>query len=404
MRIKYKNIVIIIIFIIIISILINKIILSITYRDEKSLINKKDLVLSVGHYYNSKEFFKIKGGYLKTSVIKFNDIGSQEVIIYYQKGKFKKKARRIFKIIDNEEPLVLVNTNLNVYKGTKKEDLINMVTSGDNYDEKPKRYFEGDIDLDKIGTYNLVYVIRDSSGNETRKKMLVKVIEKKKRIVGNNNVPVKLDLIDLEHIKNNKKNEKTEIGIDVSKWQKEIDFQKVKSSGISFVIIRLGHQKGFNGDLILDPYFEQNYHNAIKNNLKVGVYFYSYALNDEDAKKQAKFVLDNLKHKKINMHVAFDWEDFKYLPKVNLSFIKLNQLAEVFLKEIKNKGYKVVNYSSKYYLENIWNINQYDTWLAHYTFKTNYKGPYIMHQLTDKAAVPGVKGPVDVNIYYKKGK
>ena len=70
------------------------------------------------------------------------------------------------------------------------------------------------------------------------------------------------------------------------------------------------------------------------------------------------------------------------------------------MEEVKKSGYKTLFYASKSYLENTWEVNEYDIWLAHYTKKTNYTGKYIMWQFTPNASVPGIPGDVDLNIYY----
>ena len=85
-----------------------------------------------------------------------------------------------------------------------------------------------------------------------------------------------------------------------------------------------------------------------------------------------------------------------------MSLHDLNELAEAFLDTIKDSGYEVMNYSSKSYLENIWEIKGYNTWLAHYTVNTNYTGDYLMWQFTENGEIPGIKGGVDVNFYYNK--
>ena len=100
------------------------------------------------------------------------------------------------------------------------------------------------------------------------------------------------------------------------------------------------------------------------------------------------------------MPVAFDFEDWKNIGLAKLSIYDINKNAKTFLNEIKKDGYKVMNYGSKHYLENIWDID-YPTWLAHYTKKTNYSKEYKMWQLTENGLISGIQGFVDVNVLYE---
>lgn len=403
MKIKWKRILILLIVIILLAFGVYKIITSITYKDNKLIYDKKDLRVNVGNTYNTKEFFKIKGGEFITKEIKFDKLGKQNIRVEYYIKPYKYYAEKTFDVYDLEAPKIFTTTNLTVYEGTKKEDLVKKVISADNYDPKPKRMFLGNIDLNKEGVYNLTYLIEDKSGNKTTKPSKITVIKKKPATPGSSTTPSKPSGVPFEKIYDYFKRKDNEIGIDVSKWQRDIDFKAVKKAGASFVMIRLGTQKAFKGELLLDQYFERNYKEAKKHGLKVGVYFYSYALNKDDAIKQAKFVIKNLKGKKIDMPVAFDWEDFRFLPSIELSLNKLNDLRDAFLDSIKEAGYDAYNYSSKFYLDNIWKESSYPVWLAHYTFKTDYKGPYYMHQVTHKAVIDDINGFIDVNVYYKKG-
>lgn len=402
MKIKWKRILILLIVIILLAFGVYKIITSITYKDNKLIYDKKDLRVNVGNTYNTKEFFKIKGGEFITKEIKFDKLGKQNIRVEYYIKPYKYYAEKTFDVYDLEAPKIFTTTNLTVYEGTKKEDLVKKVISADNYDPKPKRMFLGNIDLNKEGVYNLTYLVEDKSGNKTTKPSKITVIKKKPATPGSS-TPSKPSGVPFEKIYDYFKRKDNEIGIDVSKWQRDIDFKAVKKAGASFVMIRLGTQKAFKGELLLDQYFERNYKEAKKHGLKVGVYFYSYALNKDDAIKQAKFVIKNLKGKKIDMPVAFDWEDFRFLPSIELSLNKLNDLRDAFLDSIKEAGYDAYNYSSKFYLDNIWKESSYPVWLAHYTFKTDYKGPYYMHQVTHKAVIDDINGFIDVNVYYKKG-
>ena len=95
------------------------------------------------------------------------------------------------------------------------------------------------------------------------------------------------------------------------------------------------------------------------------------------------WVVKQLKKYKVNLPIAFDWEEWAYFNDYNLSFFGLTSMAEAFLDTIKENGYQGMLYSSKTYLENIWFPTSYDIWLAHYTEKTNYQGKYRFWQICD---------------------
>ena len=191
------------------------------------------------------------------------------------------------------------------------------------------------------------------------------------------------------------------VGIDVSKWQGTIDFEKLKNAGVEFVMIRVGGTRGTNKEYFVDETFEYNIKQANKYNIKAGVYFYSYANSVEAAKKDAKWVLKQIKDYDIDMPVAFDWEEWNNFNSYNLSLFGLTSLSEEFLNTIKKEGYKTLHYSSKSYLEDAWMNTSHDVWLAHYTKETNYQGDYKMWQLCDNGKVDGIDGLVDIDIYYK---
>ena len=200
---------------------------------------------------------------------------------------------------------------------------------------------------------------------------------------------------------NNYKTDNTSVGIDVSKWQGDIDFKKVREAGAEFVMIRIGYQDGFDGDYVIDPYFEKNIEEAKENNLQVGIYFYSYSNSIEESEKQAEWVIKNLKNYEIDLPVVYDWEVWSSFNSINASLYKFNLMAETFLKKIENSGYITMLYISKNYLENIWELQNYKTWLAHYTNKTNYNGNYYMWQMCSDGKIDGINGYVDIDILYK---
>ena len=140
----------------------------------------------------------------------------------------------------------------------------------------------------------------------------------------------------------------------------------------------------------------------LEQKIPVGVYFYSYANSIEKAKKDALWVIEQIKDYDVTLPIAFDWENWSSFNKFGISFKTLSECADTFIKTLKDKGYSGVLYSSKNYLEKIWNTMGNDVWLAHYTEKTDYEGDYMMWQLTSGGVIPGITdNTVDVDILYR---
>lgn len=355
-----------------------------------------DLSIEVYEDVNVSHFIKdIDGKIVKDKKINTNKIGNKKISFIYLNSRGKKRRGTFsIKVVDLEKPLVWLSNKYNIKLGSK-DNLLDSIMCADNYDTNPSCEIKGFYDLNEKGTYPLTYVAKDKSGNESSTDFVLNVYEQSK-----NSKEVKESTINFSDVLNEHKTSNTEVGIDVSKWQKNIDFKKVKDAGATFVMIRLGYQDGINGKYILDKYFEENIKNANENGIKVGVYFYSYADSKKEAKKQAKWVIENVKKHKIELPIAFDWECYTSFNKMNLSLFGLGEVADSFLDEVKKLGYKPMLYGSKNYLNSVWKYNNYDVWLAHYTNKTNYDGKYVMWQICDNGIIDGIEEKVDIDILY----
>ena len=198
-------------------------------------------------------------------------------------------------------------------------------------------------------------------------------------------------------------------GIDVSVYQGTIDWTKVSKSGVDFAMIRAGYRGyGDKGVLVEDSMFSKNVLGAKTNKIDIGIYFYTQAINVEEAKEEAKFVVNLIKKYGIDVKypIAIDTE----LSPVgtgradSISKEKRTEIVKAFCETIKQLGYKPMVYASKYWLYdnlNVQQISQYDTWLAHYTDKTDYKYSYTMWQYTSTGKVDGITGNVDKSYCYK---
>ena len=366
---------------------------------DNSVVKDKKFVLEVHKKEKLSNVLKLEEKILDDRELFYEEIWEKKIsFIYLNKNKKKRKAEIKLNIVDTIKPLVFGANYFKSYQGVKKDFTKNFLIL-DNYDREVKKVVENDIDFDKLGKYKLILKATDNSNNITIKEFTVEIVEKPKDNKETSKT-VKRVGVKYEDIYTEYKNNKTKIGIDISKWQGNVDFQKLKEANVEFVMIRLGYQTGFGKEIVLDKYYEQNIKLANKYGIKAGVYFYSYAKNTNDAKKQAEFVKKHIKDYKIDMPIAFDFEDWKNIGLAKLSIYDINKNAKTFLDEIKKDGYQVLNYGSKYYLENIWDID-YPTWLAHYTGKTNYSKDYKMWQLTENGLISGVQGFVDVNVLYE---
>lgn len=340
------------------------------------------------------DFIEVKNGILNDKKINTKQIGKKQVEFTYRNERGKEKVGEFeVNIVDKIPPIILISDTY-TYTKNSNVNILENVLCGDNYDKKPVCKIEGEYDLNQIGNYSVVYKAVDSSGNETVKPITLKVIEK-------SNSRGTVNKISLDEIKTKYQNENTILGIDVSKWQQTVDYEKVKESGIEFVMIRVGTQKGPKEDSIIDAYFKENIENAKKAGLKVGIYYYSYASSVKEAKNQAKWVIEQLDPYKIDLPVVFDWECYTFFNSFHISLYDLNEIADTFLKEIEKEGYEGMLYGSKNYLETIWKTGKYKTWLAHYTEKTTYNEEYLMWQFTNRGSVPGISTMVDVDVMKK---
>lgn len=341
----------------------------------------------------------INGNIIDDYVIDTTSLGKKEI-----KFQFKNDQNIIvpyeyeIEVIDTVQPVVWLS---NVYQVTKGSNinLTDKILCGDNQDNKPKCTVEGNYDLNTVGDYPLLFKAEDKSGNITEKQFILRVIEP-----SNTNAPrttVEPTYTDFNQAKNQYKTDKTQIGIDVSGWQGEIDFEKIKNAGVEFIMIRVGGTRGTNGEYFVDKYFKRNIEEANKYGIKAGIYFYSYANSKASAMKDAKWVIKQIKDYDIDLPIAFDWEEWAYFNDYNLSFFGLTSMAESFLETIEDAGYEGMLYSSKSYLENIWLPTKYDIWLAHYTTQTNYQGKYKLWQLCENGKIDGIDGAVDINVMYE---
>lgn len=194
------------------------------------------------------------------------------------------------------------------------------------------------------------------------------------------------------------------LGIDVSKYQKEIDWDIVAAEGVEFAIIRCGYRGMQTGALVEDPYFRANLEGAKKAGIKVGIYFFSQAVNAVEAVEEASMVLELLDGESVDYPVFIDIEGGGGTARADLIDADTRTLVcEYFCKTIKNEGYTPGVYSGRWYYYNKLHAEQlegYSIWLAEYRDTPLYENRYDMWQYTSKGTVAGIEGYVDLNVSY----
>lgn len=194
----------------------------------------------------------------------------------------------------------------------------------------------------------------------------------------------------------------TSRGIDVSAHQGKINWAQVAASGVDFAMIRVGFRGQTSGGIYEDAYFKTNISGAIANGIKVGVYFYSTAINENEALEEAVWVVKKISTYRITYPVVYDFEDFNAKRCANVGGAQATSNALTYLSFVQSNGYEPMMYANKSDITNRLSRGAFQMkfWLAHYTTKTDYAGNYQMWQYTSKGSVPGISGNVDMNIAY----
>ena len=190
-------------------------------------------------------------------------------------------------------------------------------------------------------------------------------------------------------------------GMDVSKFQGEIDWEKAKAAGIDFAIIRCGYRGYGSGALVEDSTYRANIRGAINAGLKVGVYFYSQATNEAEAVEEASMVLSLVSGYSLPLGVYYDTESVGGGRANALSAAERTACAVAFCETIRSAGYSagVYSYASWFYTAlNFANISKYNIWIAQYRDTLSFSYKHNIWQYTGSGSVKGISKPVDMNI------
>lgn len=194
------------------------------------------------------------------------------------------------------------------------------------------------------------------------------------------------------------------VGIDVSKWNGDIDWDKVKAAGVEFAIVRAGYRGSVTGSIVKDPKFEENMRGATAAGIQVGAYFFTQAVNEVEAVEEASAMLSLVQEYSLDYPIFIDTEGAggngraDGLDKENRTLV-----CEAFCRTVSNAGYRAGVYGSRNWYNNNLDMSRLDAyyiWLAEYRSAPLYQGYYQMWQHTSKGKIDGIKGNVDLDIAY----
>ena len=204
-----------------------------------------------------------------------------------------------------------------------------------------------------------------------------------------------------------KTQENAHFGIDVSKYNGDIDWMKVKDNGVEFAIIRCGYRGASTGAIVVDPYFAANMEGAAAAGIPVGVYFFTQALNPVEAVEEASAVLSLIKPYSVEYPIFIDSESAGGRGRADsLPATDRSNAVEAFCETIKSSGYKAGIYASRNWFNNRLDVTTFAKsdviWLAEYSDSPSYTGTYQMWQYSSAGRIDGIEGRVDMDLSYLK--
>lgn len=195
-------------------------------------------------------------------------------------------------------------------------------------------------------------------------------------------------------------------GVDVSAYQTSVDWSAVKEAGIDFAMVRVGYRGYSSGELDEDDYFLSHLEGAIEAGLHVGVYFFSQALTPDEAREEAQYVLDKIEGYALQYPVVFDWEEMHVPARTDeMNMLMLTSCAQAFCETVEAAGYRAGVYFNQAYgygQLNLVSLKDYVFWLAEYADTPSFAYDFQIWQYTNEGQVPGIEGPVDLNIAFHR--
>lgn len=273
--------------------------------------------------------------------------------------------------------------------------------SDDPSDIKDSEAEDGIIDgLDEYqeGERDNYICIKDDSGNNKYYEIIQNVPK--------NNYDFDNNLIDKDGVLSYKKDAISGIlGIDLSKFNGEIDWKSVKECGVSFAMLRLGSRSYGTGEIVLDEKFVDYAQNAELNSIPIGAYFYSQAINENEAIEEANYIVGAVAGFNVKYPIALDIEKVTNdaARTDSLTAKERTTFAKLFCDTVKNYGYTPIIYADKAMLVtglNIEELSAYDIWIADYEIPTKYPYEFSMWQYSNKGHVNGITGDVNLNMSF----
>ena len=198
------------------------------------------------------------------------------------------------------------------------------------------------------------------------------------------------------------------VGVDVSSHQQEIDWELVAANGVEFAMIRVGYRGYTEGEIQPDDYFVQNIEGARAAGLDVGVYFFSQALDEQEAIDEANYVLEQIKDYPLSYPVIFDWEDIEADARTDdMDSVRLTKNAIAFCDTIKQAGYRAgVYFNQRFGYEefDLESLQDYVFWLAEYNDTPSFSFHFQIWQYCNDGRVDGIKTDVDLNLAFLRAK
>ena len=267
----------------------------------------------------------------------------------------------------------------------------------DDVDRDVELTVEGDVDTSTLGSYPVTITLTDDAGHTTTDSLTVNVVSS---VASSESGELGSGTYSFDQFKSTYGGSDVMLGIDVSRWQKDIDFNKVKDAGCEYVMIRIG---GYDeGDLYTDRKYSEFISGAKAAGLKVGLYWHAEESTTAEVKDSVDYLMNILGDEKLDLPIAYDWEDFYHFQNYGMNLYDINANFNTFADEVTSHGYKVCLYSSLNFLNNVWtNKNGHPVWLAHYTSSTTYTGSYFMWQQCNNGLIDGISTATDFNVLYK---
>ena len=198
------------------------------------------------------------------------------------------------------------------------------------------------------------------------------------------------------------------VGVDVSSHQQEIDWELVAANGVEFAMIRVGYRGYTEGEIQPDDYFVQNIEGARAAGLDVGVYFFSQALDEQEAIDEANYVLEQIKDYLLSYPVIFDWEDIEADARTDgMDSVQLTKNAIAFCDTIEQAGYRAgVYFNQRFGYEefDLESLQDYVFWLAEYNDTPSFSFHFQIWQYCNDGRVDGIKTDVDLNLAFLRAK